>query len=280
MPWKPAPAPSALSRTNGERSRGRSSPESKRRASQTPGRVGSVPQRSRWPMTPVTPANAATGGLTVCRSWPPSGRVPFTIRTRESIGRLTQMQDESITSVAARVSGSGCAKCAKPGANPARARADGSQGGRPPGDRAFHARAPHALHDTSPTRERGGWPWPAALARASGWCRGCCCRTGAGPALTALAAAPLGCADEGANGLPIQPEKTIGRLMQVQDEIKHFCRRSGSPARGAEIAQNQGADPPRPRKREPRRPRHPSFRRPWRSSSGPKPRSATTPCER
>ena len=42
--------------------------------------------------------------------------------------------------------------------------------------RAFNTRVAFAYH-TNPTRERGNCPWPGALARASGWCGRCRCRT-------------------------------------------------------------------------------------------------------
>ena len=53
--------------------------------------------------------------------------VLFPSEPENVIGRLPPIQDEAITSVDARVPDSGCAKRAKPGANPARARANGSK---------------------------------------------------------------------------------------------------------------------------------------------------------
>ena len=197
MPWKPAPAPSALSRTNGERSRGQSSPESKRRSSQnarTSGlhsatialahessdgcergdrRTDGVPvwacraEESRLPNEPentigrltqvqdesITSVDARVPGsgaqnrktgaqtppgprkreqrrprVDPCRRGPNRGRCRLGARRtdfsaanpRTAIGRLTQMQDETITSVDARVPGSGCAKMRKPGQTPPR----------------------------------------------------------------------------------------------------------------------------------------------------------------
>ena len=86
----------------------------------TPGRAGAIPQRSRWPMNPVTGANAATGGLTASRSGPAERKRPvYQIDPENGVGRLTQGRYKSTTSVDARVPGSGCAEtAAKPGHNP------------------------------------------------------------------------------------------------------------------------------------------------------------------
>ena len=55
-----------------------------------------------------------TDGVPVWACRAEESRLPFDPENR--VGRLTQVQDETITSVAARVSGSGCAKLRKTGA--------------------------------------------------------------------------------------------------------------------------------------------------------------------
>ena len=101
-----------------------------RRASKGIGRGRPPSLARRAPM----PANwGAAAALTVLAAGPlggaDEGANGFPSDPEKMIGRLMQGQDESITSVDARVPGSGCAKCAKPGANPARARANGSKSG-------------------------------------------------------------------------------------------------------------------------------------------------------
>ena len=73
----------------------------------------------------------------------------------------------------------------------------------------------------TPTRrasEGVGPGLPPSLARRVGGGAGPAER-GAAPALTARAAGPLECADEGANRLPIDPEKSAAPLAQAQDLV-------------------------------------------------------------
>ena len=141
------------------------------------------------------------------------------------------MQDETITSVAARVSGSGCAKLRKTGRKPPPGPAQ--TGAKAAGRRAI-VRFTLVLRTrfSTPTRrasERVGLGLAASLARRAGVVA-VAAEPGADAALTALAAGLLGCADEGASGLPNHPENRVGRLSQVwNDTITSVAARvSGS----------------------------------------------------
>ena len=147
----------------------------------------------------------------------------------------------------------GAQNCAKPGRKP-RQGPRKREPRRPAPGGSCVSRSCCAARFTTPARrasEGVGPGLPPSLARRVGVVA-VAAERGAAPALTALAAAPLGCADEGAKGLPNQPEKTIGRLMQVQDETitSVAARVSGS---GCAKMRKTGRNPATPRKREQRR---------------------------
>jgi hypothetical protein len=183
MPGKAAPATSAESRTNNERSRGRSSLRSARRTClKAPGR--NWLRCAAMALGPTANDGCEHGGrrthgapFQTCR-----GKArDFTIPTRENDRRLdASSRQDNYFGRRSGFSGWGrkTAQNRRPGR--ARARAKGSQGGRSPGDRAMHARGARRLHHANPTRKRGGWLWPAALAGASGWCPRRRRRTGRG----------------------------------------------------------------------------------------------------
>ena len=128
------------------------------------------------------------------------------------------MQDETITSVDARVPGSGCAKMRKTGAQtPPEPAQTGARAARPRRIGGFTLVL--STRFTTPTQRATKGidfgPASSLARRVGGVAAAEQCTT---QALTALPNGPLGRANEVANDLPIHPERTIDRLMQVHDE--------------------------------------------------------------